>query len=220
MLLSGALVSLTVSAVAERRHSSLDGSVTRAARRGGNEPREGGIVFGLLQDTQYALRLLRRQPGFSFFVVLTMAVGIGANVAVFSVVDGVLLKPLPFAQSDRLVAIWGRFNPESGFSFPQFPLSNPEFVDYRQEAHALEDAAAWSRQSVTVGGPGAEPERVVAASRFGQPVFASARVAVGRPHVHRTRRTVRKRLRSPCSRQAIGGATSPATRRSLDGRFS
>ena len=96
--------------------------------------------------------------------MLTMAVGIGANVAVFSVVDGVLLKPLPFAQSDRLVAIWGRFDPESGFTFPQFPLSNPEFVDYRQEAHALEDVAAWSRQSVTVGGPGAEPERVVAAS--------------------------------------------------------
>ena len=163
-LLSGALVSLTVSAFAERRRSSLDGSIMRVARRGGNEPRGGGIVFGLLQDTQYALRLLRRQPGFSLFVMLTMAVGIGANVAVFSVVDGVLLKPLPFAQSDRLVAIWGRFDPESGFTFPQFPLSNPEFVDYRQEAHALEDVAAWSRQSVTVGGPGAEPERVVAAS--------------------------------------------------------
>ncbi len=114
------LTNLTLSALAERRHPSLDR--TPAEKR-------GGLVFGWLQDGQYALRLLRRQPGFSLFVVLTMAIGIGANVAVFSVVDGVLLKPLPFAESDRLVAIWGRFDPESGFNFPAFPLSNPEFVD-------------------------------------------------------------------------------------------
>ena len=63
---------------------------------------------------------LRRQPSFSLFVVLTLAIGIGANSAVFSVVNGVVLRPLPFEESDRLVAIWGRFDPESGFDFPQF----------------------------------------------------------------------------------------------------
>jgi len=161
------LVNLTLSAVAERRHPSFDG--TPGMKR-------GGLVFGLLQDVQYALRVLRRQPGFSLFVVLTMAIGIGANVAVFSVVDGVLLKPLPFAESDRLVAIWGRFDPESGFNFPEFPLSSPEFVDYRAEARSLDDVAAWTGLSVTVSGPGAEPERVTGAGVSGN-LFSVLRVS-------------------------------------------
>src|SRR4029453_17959609 len=106
----------------------------------------------------------RRQPAFAIFVVLTLAMGIGANTAVFSVVDGVLLRPLPYRDADRLVAVWGRFDPESGFNFPQFPLSNPEYLDYKQQARALEDVSAWSREAITVGGPGAEPERVVGAA--------------------------------------------------------
>jgi putative ABC transport system permease protein len=118
----------------------------------------------LNQDVRHAFRMLRRQPTFSLFVILTLAVGIGANAAVFSVVNGVLLKPLSFQDSDRLVAVWGRFDPESGFNFPQFPLSNPEFVDYKQQSRALEDVSAWSRLAVTVGGPGAEPERVAGAA--------------------------------------------------------
>jgi len=166
------LANLALSALAERRQTSLEG--TPAVTK-------GGLVFGWLQDVHYALRLLRRQPGFALFIVLTMAIGIGANVAVFSVVDGVLLKPLPFAESDRLVAIWGRFDPESGFNFPSFPLSNPEFVDYRAEARALEDVAAWTRLSTTVGGPGAEPERVASAGVSGN-LFSVLRVspALGR----------------------------------------
>jgi putative ABC transport system permease protein len=167
VFLTGTLANLTLSALAERRHTSFEGT---------SPVKKGGLVFGWLQDVQYALRLLRRQPGFSLFVVLTMAIGIGANVAVFSVVDGVLLKPLPFADSERLVAIWGRFDPESGFNFPAFPLSNPEFVDYRAEARALEDVAAWTRLSVTVGGPGAEPERASAAAVSGN-LFSLLRVA-------------------------------------------
>ncbi len=116
------------------------------------------------QDVRHGFRMLRRQPAFSIFVILTLAVGIGANAAVFSVVNGVLLKPLPFEDSDRLVAVWGRFDPESGFNFPQFPLSNPEYLDYKQQSRALQDVSAWSRLAITVGGPGAEPERVVGAA--------------------------------------------------------
>ena len=125
---------------------------------------EGGPMFGLLQDARYALRLLRRQPSFSIFVVLTLAIGIGANSAVFSVVNGVVLKPLPFAESERLIAIWGRFDPESGFDFPQFVLSNPEYVDYRDHSRAVGEMAAYEVRSATVGAPGADPERVPAAA--------------------------------------------------------
>ena len=117
-------------------------------------------MAGFFQDARYALRLLRRQPAFSLFVILTLAVGIGANSAVFSVVNGVLLKPLPHHQSDRLVSVWGRFDPESGFDFPQFPLSNPEYIEYRDHTRVLSGIAAYRATSATVTNAGAEPERV------------------------------------------------------------
>lgn len=121
-------------------------------------------MTGFLQDARYALRLLRRQPAFALFVVLTLAIGIGANSAVFSVVNGVLLRPLPFEDSDRLVAIWGRFDPESGFNFPQFVLSNPEYVDYRNHSRAVGEMAAYQERSTTVGTAGSDPERVPSAA--------------------------------------------------------
>jgi hypothetical protein len=96
------------------------------------------------------------------FVILTLALGIGATTAVFSVVDGVVLRPLPYAQSEHLVRVYGRFDPESGFDFPQFSLSNPEFLDYKAHTRALEDVAAFAPRTITVGGAGAEPERVAA----------------------------------------------------------
>ena len=93
-------------------------------------------MFGVVQDTRYALRVLRRQPAFSLFVIFTLAVGIGATTAVFSVVDGVLLRPLPYDDSDRLVRVHGRFDPESGLDFPQFPLSNPDSTTRRTPARS------------------------------------------------------------------------------------
>ena len=175
-LLMRTLANLTVSAAAEHWRSSFEGSGDRRAHRPSLVRNRGGVMTSLLQDGRYALRMLRRQPAFSLFLIATLAVGIGANAAVFSVVNGVLLKPLPFAQSDRLVAVWGRFDPESGFTFPQFPLSNPEFVDYREASRSLEDVAAWSAVTITVGGPGAEPERVAAARVSGN-LFSLLRVA-------------------------------------------
>ena len=88
-------------------------------------------MSGFVQDLRYACRILLRQPAYAAFVIGTLAIGIGATTAVFSVVHGVLLRPLPFAESDRLLAVWGRFDPESGFDFPQFSLSAPEYLDYK-----------------------------------------------------------------------------------------
>jgi putative ABC transport system permease protein len=120
-------------------------------------------MSGWTQDLRFAVRRLRHESGYATFVALTLALGIGANVAVFSVVDGVLLRSLPYHEPDRLVGVWGRFIPESGFDFPQFPLSNPEYFDYRMENRTMADVGAWIRSTGTLGGPGENPERVDAA---------------------------------------------------------
>jgi putative ABC transport system permease protein len=149
---------LALTAAAERWTRRRSRALTRSPKK------EGEPMSGLLYDVGYAFRLLRRQPSFAVFVVLTLAVGIAANSAVFSVVNGVLLRPLPFGDSERLVAIWGRFDPESGFDFPQFVLSNPEYVDYRNHSRAIAEMAAYQTRTTTVGTPGNDPERVPSAA--------------------------------------------------------
>src|SRR3984885_508188 len=80
----------------------------------------------LAQDLRYAFRTLRKNPGFTLVAILTLALGIGANTAVFSVIDSVILRPLPFAHSDRLVWVNGKF-PLSDLA----DVSPPDFLDYR-----------------------------------------------------------------------------------------
>jgi predicted permease len=168
---------LVAAGLAERRRSSL---VAKAS--GARAPAKGGrLMSGWIQDLRFALRRLRLEPGYAVFVALTLALGIGANVAVFSVVDGVLLRSLPFYRADRLVGVWGRFVPESGFDFPQFVLSNPEYFDYRMENRTMADVGAYARSTATVGGPGENPERIEAAAAT--PSFFSvlaARPLIGR----------------------------------------
>ena len=98
------------------------------------------------QDLRFALRQLRRSPGYTAAAVLTLALGIGANTAIFSVVDTALLRPLPFSQASRLVLLW-ESRPQSGF--PQLPLSYPTFADVREQARSFEGLAAWTSQPET-----------------------------------------------------------------------
>lgn len=111
----------------------------------------------LLQDLRFAGRLLYRSPGFSLLVVLTLALGIGANLAIFSVVDAVVLAPLPYSQPDRLVTLWEMNTAES---LDHERLSPVNFLDYRQLDGVFEDAAAWWHPEVNLTDDAGDPIRV------------------------------------------------------------
>src|SRR5882762_1798353 len=93
----------------------------------------------LRRDMQYALRTLRRSPGFTAVVVLTIALGIGANTAIFSVVQAVLLRPLPYRDPDRLVMVW-EADQKKGANHIQ--VSAPNYSDWREQNEAFEEMAA------------------------------------------------------------------------------
>jgi putative ABC transport system permease protein len=102
----------------------------------------------LRKDVRYALRSLRRQPGFTAITILTLAFGIGANTAVFSVVNGVLLKPLPYPEPDELQYVSSQF-PTLGFD--QFWVSIPEFVEFRDHNEAFQSVGAFNVGAVNLG---------------------------------------------------------------------
>jgi predicted permease len=104
----------------------------------------------LLQDTRYALRTLGQRPGFAAVAILTLALGSGATTVMFTVVNSVLLKPLPYPEADRLVTLHGKtekYGEQWGFSYP-------EFHDYQSASHALASVAAWTYGGGTVTSPG------------------------------------------------------------------
>ena len=111
----------------------------------------------LLHDLRFGLRGLARAPGFTAAAVLALALGIGATTAIFSVVNGVVLKPLPYRDPDRLVTLWDR-NHEKGLGHE--PVSPVTFLDYRALTQVFSDAAAWWRPEVTLRGADREPQRV------------------------------------------------------------
>jgi putative ABC transport system permease protein len=118
---------------------------------------------GLTHDLVYALRRLRRTPVFTVTALATMALGIGANVAIFSVVNAVLLKSVPYAETDRLVLVWNSYGPGP---LAHASVSGPEFSDLRDGSHAFDGLAAFADQPSTLAGECAagdcEPERVTA----------------------------------------------------------
>ena len=108
----------------------------------------------MIVDLKYAWRILLKNPGFAGIVILTLALGIGANSAIFSVIDAVLLRPLPYHNAERLIDIFS-LDPNG----ERDSLSIPEFQTYRSEMQTLDDLAAFQSQSVNITG-GERPDRI------------------------------------------------------------
>src|SRR3982075_2554471 len=113
-----------------------------------------------MQDLRYALRMLRKQPGFTIIAVLTLALGIGANTAIFSIVNAVLLQPLPYPDADRIMVL----NESSGPG-QDFAVALPDYFDWKTDTKTFEHLAYTHKESRNLSGiPGREAERVSCAS--------------------------------------------------------
>ena len=128
---------------------------TRAGRVNGFGTGRGEVMMDAFrQDLAFAVRSLLRAPGFTAVAVLTLAIGIGANAAIFGVVRTVLMEPLPYGEPDRVVTIWSKW-----VGFPKSWVSLAEYRAYLTQARSFEDLALWSETSVTFTNP-ENPERV------------------------------------------------------------
>src|SRR5437762_4358645 len=118
----------------------------------------------LIRDVRFALRTMARKPAFTAVAIIIMALGIGANTAIFSLVRAVLLRPLPFANPDRLMLVW------EDASFVGFPKNTPapaNYADWKAQNEVFEDMAAVTNRDFNLTGDG-EPEKVYAYAVVGR----------------------------------------------------
>src|SRR5882672_9896323 len=135
----------------------------------------------LSQDIRYGIRTLAKNPGFTVVAVLTLALGIGANTAIFSVVQNVLLRPLPYPEPDKLVEIWNTYPPQ----VPRGELSPGDYADWKQQNQSFSEMGAYVRisQGFNLTGEG-EPQRVLASyASAGLLPMLGAHVVAGRSFV-------------------------------------
>ena len=134
-------------------HQLLAAELRAIERTDPAEP--GRLLRGLPQDLRYGFRTLRKSPGFTAVALLALAVGIGANTAIFSVVDGVLLRPLPYPEPDRLLKVY-----ESTSEFIHNSVAYPNYLDWRRDSRSFGDLATYRIDDLNFTGAG-EPEHVV-----------------------------------------------------------
>jgi predicted permease len=106
----------------------------------------------LLSDLRFSLRILRRNPGFSIAAILVLALGIGANTAIFSVLNAVLLRPLPYEDSSRIMQVWHVPPPKSFPGLTMFSVSPANYLDWQSQSSSFEKMAAYGFHSFTFGG--------------------------------------------------------------------
>src|SRR5258707_7728252 len=107
----------------------------------------------LIQNARYCLRLLRKNPGFSTVAAVTLALGIGANTAIFSVIYGVLLAPLPYKDPEQLVMVWSKIRENNN------SVAAADFLDWKRQSKVFQDLVAWTGASFNFATPD-QPERI------------------------------------------------------------
>jgi putative ABC transport system permease protein len=113
--------------------------------------------MNVFSDVRHAVRMLGKSPGFAAVAIATLALGIGANTAIFSVVESVLLRPLPYPEPDRLVEVF-ESNPERGF--PQFSVSAPNYIDWRARNRSFQALGVYDKEELAWTRPGSPAERI------------------------------------------------------------
>lgn len=132
------------------RHVRIKGAVRKA---------EVHLFEQLRRDAQYAVRMLRRAPGFTAVALLCLALGIAASTTIFSVVNAVLFKPLPYRDSERIVRVYSEFPTFPGGGLPKFTISPPEFRELQTDGKVWDQIEAWATNGSNLSG-GPEPVRI------------------------------------------------------------
>src|SRR6516225_6633321 len=127
------------------------------------QPREFMFMRNLLSDVRFSLRTLRLNPAFSAAAIVVLALGIGANTAIFSVVNAVLLRPLPFNDPSRIMQVWHTPPAKSFPGMTMFSVSPANYLDWQSQSSSFEHMAAYGFRSFTVGGA-ERPEAIQAAA--------------------------------------------------------
>ena len=142
-----------------RRAARLEAGSVEQIKDEVRDVRKGSLLDSSLQDFKYGVRLLRRSPGFTTLAVLTIGLGIGANSAIFSVINGVVRKPLAYPGADRLMFITSQF---PTLNFNKFWISPPEYFDFKEHTRAFSHVGAYTTGAMNLS-EGDRPERVNAA---------------------------------------------------------
>ena len=143
-----------------RRRANIDFGGLESFKQQTREARRGNVFETVFMDLRYALRTLRKNPGFTIAAAITLALGIGANTAIFSIVDAALLRPLPFKDSSRIVSVSTKTA-----MFPTFSLGNswPAFQQIRSQATSLEESAVYTQSDRALTGQGTPAQLSVTA---------------------------------------------------------
>src|SRR6185312_4169724 len=132
-------------------------------------------IMNLVRQLKFALRVLRKSPGFTIMAVLMLALGIGASTAIFSIVEGVLLRPLPFPESSRLVAVGDILLGGPADSNGGISVTAPDVLAYTRGTHSFESLGGYGQTTYELSGTG-QPASISAA-RLTAGVFPSLRVS-------------------------------------------
>src|SRR5215467_730094 len=140
-----------------RRQALIHFGGPQQAKEQHREARSLPFLETLFHDLRFSLRILTKNPSFTAIAVITLALGIGATTAIFSVVYGVLLRPLPYRNADQIVRLWEQ-NADGG----RMNFADPNFADIRSQNHSLQGVAEYAYGVETISG-GAEPSRTMTA---------------------------------------------------------